>query len=418
MKRLLPILAVAVACLSMRLPAAEPRVAPGVEVLLARHMDWIAGKRVGLITNQTGVARDLRSSIDLLAARPECKLTALFCAEHGIRGVVGAGKKVGDERDEKTGLPVRSLYGETRRPTPQMLADVDVLLYDIQDIGVRGYTYIATLGYAMEAAFAAGKGFIVLDRPDPMGGLMLDGPVIPNALVSFVSAYELPWVYGMTPGETARWICQTKGLTGDLKVAPLAGWKRGMSYEETGLAWIPPSPCVTRADTALYYAVTGAIGELQVVSEGAGTALPFELVGAPWIDAEAFTEDLRKRRLPGVLFSPAHFTPRDYGFKDKTCEGAQIHIMDRAAYSPSAVMIALVQSLARLYPSRPLFDAAPFEKAPEPVRMFDCVLGCSWFRQRLSGGAKAEDILAAWKAERDRFAPTRQAALIYPAEGK
>lgn len=393
--------------------ARAPRVAPGVEVLLARHMDWLRGKRIGLITNQTGVSRDLRTTIDLLAERSDCRLVALFSPEHGIRGERPAGEAVKGERDVKTGLEVRSLYGSTRRPTPDMLRDIDALLYDIQDIGCRGYTFISTLGWSLEAALAAGKEFIVLDRPDPLGGTLLDGPVIPPGLFSFVGAYALPWVYGMTPGELARWICRTRNLKGTVRVAPLAGWKRAMTYEETGLPWISPSPSVPRADTAFFHAITGALGELGTVSEGVGTALPFELIGAPWIQAEALAEEMRRLRLPGVLFSPAHFTPMAYGFAGKTCQGAQIHISDPKALCPSAVMIGLVQVLMRLYPEQRLLDPAPFKSASKEVQMFDRVLGSSAFRTWIWSGATAPQILSAWKAERDGFESSRQEALIY-----
>jgi len=391
--------------------AADPAVAPGIETLLESRLDWIGGQRLGLITNRTGVDRRQRSSIDLLAEHPQANLVALFCPEHGIRSEESAGKAIEDGIDEKTGLPVYSLYGATRRPTAEMLDRIDVLLYDIQDIGVRGYTYVSTLGYAMEAALAAGKRFIVLDRPDPLGGRMLDGPVTAPELISFLFAYETPWVYGMTPGEIARWIYSAKGLKGDLRVAPLKDWKRGMRYEETGLAWIAPSPCVPRPETCLYYAITGAIGELGEISEGVGTAWPFELAGAPWIDGEALAAELEKLRLPGVRFAALEFTPQGYSFDGQHCKGVKIEATDWQAIEPSRVMIGIVQAIHRLH--RPIFPDTPFAAAPAKVRTFDRVLGCPVFRSSILGGADAEQLLAGWAAERERFAASRRAALLY-----
>jgi uncharacterized protein YbbC (DUF1343 family) len=273
--------------LSTTLRAAEPRgsVHPGIDVLIARDFDVLAEKRIGLVTNPTGVTRDLRSTIDVLHAAPGVRLVRLFGPEHGVRGAAPAGKHVGHFTDDATGLEVHSLYGPTRKPKPEMLAGLDVLVFDIQDIGSRSYTYISTLALVMEAAAEQGIEVVVLDRPNPLGGERIEGRPLDLKYRSFVGHLPIPYCHGMTVGELARMI-NGEGWLPDgrqcaLTVVPMRGWQRSMTFAATGLPWVPTSPHIPRADSAYFYAATGIMGELHVISEGVGYPLPFEVVGRP-----------------------------------------------------------------------------------------------------------------------------------------
>jgi len=264
-----------ISCMLIYSPVfSQARVKTGLEVLISRDFDILKGKKVGLITNQTGVDSKFRSTVDIFNETPEVTLVALYGPEHGVRGNYSAGEYVGFYKDEKTGVPVYSLYGKTRKPTAVMLRDVDVLVYDIQDIGCRSYTYISTMGYAMEAAAENNIEFVVLDRPNPLGGIKIEGPLVEEGYFSMVSAFPVPYVYGLTCGELANLINNENYLKADkkcnLKVVPMNGWKRKMKFRDTGLEWVPSSPHVPHASTAQYYVATGIMGELQVVSEGVG----------------------------------------------------------------------------------------------------------------------------------------------------
>lgn len=390
--------------------AAHAAVLPGIDVLLSdsKNAGLISGKRIGLITNRTGVSSTGRSTIDLLAQHPQAELVALFSPEHGIRGEEEAGRAVDDATDATTGLPVYSLYGKTQKPTEAMLKGLDLLVYDIQDIGVRSYTYISTMGYAMEAAEKAGIDFMVLDRPDPMGGNVVDGPVLDKSLTSFIGLYELPWVYGMTPGEVARWIKREKTPRLNLSVVPVGGWRRGMIYEETGLRWVPPSPNVPKPQTPFFYAITGAIGELGTMSEGVGTDWPFELLGAPWMDGEAVAARLNETNLPGVRFEALTFTPTKYGFKDKTCRGVRIVVSDRARARPSAIMLAMAHVIQQLHA-----DRNPFPAPGEKAGLFDKALGYPVFRQMIRDDNGYYKMHEHWQQQVESFLPSRESVLIY-----
>ncbi len=387
-------------------PASRPKVRPGVEVLLEERLDLLRGKRVGLITNPTGVTSDLRATVDVLSQAPEVRLVALFGPEHGVRGQVPAGVKIESYVDERTGLPVYSLYGKTYKPTPEMLRDVDVLVYDIQDIGSRAYTYIYTMAYGMEAARDKGIPFIVLDRPNPLGGDLIEGPVLEPAFKSGIGRYEIPYIYGLTVGELARLFNDRFGIGADLKVVPMRGWKRSMRFADTGLPWVPTSPHIPHAATAFYCATTGVIGELATVSEGVGYTLPFELVGAPWIDGNRFADELNQRNLPGVIFRPAFFRPYYFHFKDQDLQGVQIHIVDYGSYRPMQVQLHLLESLLKLYGERKVFGS-------ERVRNFDRAMGTDKVRKALLRGLRAEEIIASWAADLQAYRGVRSAYLIY-----
>jgi uncharacterized protein YbbC (DUF1343 family) len=327
----------------------------GIDVLAESGFAELRGKRVGLITNHTGVARDGRSTIDLLyeashsagGAGEGMKLVALFSPEHGIRGT--ADEKVASGVDEATGLPIHSLYGETRRPTAEMLKGMDALVFDIQDAGVRFYTYITTMAYAMEEAAKAKIPFYVLDRPNPLGGERIEGPLLERERLSFVGYFPLPVVHGMTVGELAGLFNAENIIDAELHVIKMVDWRRSDTFESTGLYWIAPSPNLRSLDAALLYP---GVEILQAggVSVGRGTDTPFELLGAPWIKGVELAEFLNKRFVPGVRFVPVRFTPRDGRHKGAACEGVGLIITDRTALHSMLMGLELAQALWKLYP--------------------------------------------------------------------
>ncbi|MCY9141983.1 DUF1343 domain-containing protein, partial [Peribacillus frigoritolerans] len=303
----------------------KQKVSPGIEVLLKEEENVLSGKKVGLITNPTGIDSKLTSIVDLLHDDPDINLTALFGPEHGVRGDAQAGASVEYYIDEKTGLPVYSLYGKTKKPTPEMLKDVEVLVFDIQDVGTRYYTYIYTMAYAMEAAKENDIPFIVLDRPNPQGGESVDGPVLEPEFSSFVGLYPIPLKHGMTVGELATLFNKEFKIGADLKVIKMKGWKRDMDYDDTGLPFVLPSPNMPTVSTTYVYPATGLI-EGTNVSEGRGTTKPFELIGAPYINSDELAGKLNALRLPGVKFRAASFTPTFSKHAGKLSHGVEIYI--------------------------------------------------------------------------------------------
>lgn len=308
------------------------------------YQSLFAGKRVALITNATGVNSQYRSSASVLAEKTN--LVAIWAPEHGFRGQVAAGEKTGGSLDLSTGLTVYSLYGDTRRPTPEMLAEVDLVAFDIQDIGTRHYTYVSTMVYAMQACAEAGKQFVVLDRPNPIGGAV-EGPVLRQGLESFIGLYPIPLRHGMTVGELARYYNGVYQIGAALQVVPLKGWKRSMFIEETSAPWVMTSPNIPTPTSALAYAATGIFGGTNF-SEGVGTTLPFELAGAPWIDGDELATLMNQAHLPGVLFRPAWFTPRFGLYKDVACGGVQLHILDKHAFDAARTGAALFVTMRKL----------------------------------------------------------------------
>ncbi len=320
------------------------KVTPGVEVFLKDHLDWVEGKRVGLITNPTGVDRNLVSTSDLLYEHPDVDLTALFGPEHGIRGDQEAGEYVESYIDEKTGLPVYSLYGPTWKPTEEMVEDVDVLLFDIQDIGSNVYTYIYTLGFAMEAAAEYDKEVIVLDRPNPIGGTRVEGPLRSEDTVSFMGRFLLPVRHGMTVGELATMWNHEYSMGVDLKVAKMKGWKRTMHYEDTGLPWVMTSPNIPTQESAYLYAGTELVEDTNL-STGLGTTKPFELVGGPGIDGEALAAEMNDRDLAGVSFRSAYYTPMFGRHEGQLIGGVQVHIEEPSEIDLVALGLNLVDAM-------------------------------------------------------------------------
>ena len=311
------------------------------------YLELFKGKRVGLVTNQSGIDSELKSTIDVL--NEKIKLTALFAPEHGIRGVAQAGDKVGDEKDLKTGLKVYSLYGKSRKPTKEMLENVDVLIYDMQDVGARFYTYINTMALCMEACAELGKKFIVLDRPNPISGV-IQGNILDMKHKSFVGKYPIPQRYGLTIGEFAKYVNKTFNVNADLTVIPLKGWTRDMYYQDTGLAtWVLPSPNMPTIDTAIVYTGT-CVFEGTNLSEGRGTTRPFELIGAPWIDGLKLAEKLNSLGLSGVKFRAASFKPSFSKHKGKGCQGIQLHITDKHTFNSVKTGIAMLYTIKEMYP--------------------------------------------------------------------
>ena len=371
----------------------------GIDVLEAQKFAPLAGKRVGLITNQTGIDRNGRSTIDLLAHAPGVKLVALFSPEHGIRGTFD--ERVSSTTDEATGLPIYSLYGETERPTDAMLAGLDALVFDIQDAGVRFYTYITTMGYAMEAAAAHHLAFYVLDRPDPLGGERIEGPMLDRDRTNFVGYFPMPVRMAMTLGEMAQMFNAEKKIGCDLHVIRMQNWQRRLWFSDTGLPWVNPSPNLRSPEAGILYP---GLEILQAggVSVGRGTARPFELLGAPWIHGEEFAADLESPRDSGRAIRAAKFTPDSGLYKGELCEGVRVVLTDRDALQTMRMGIEIASALGKLYPGK--FDAA---------KMIELVGNAATIKQLVAGEDPAA-IVASWNKELDTFRKTRAKYLLYP----
>lgn len=396
--------------------AAKPPFATGAEVWRRQGFAPYKGKRIGLVTNQTGLVGGLHLA-DILAADGTVKLAALFGPEHGVRGDAEAGAKVRDGRDPKTGVPVFSLYGATRKPTRDMLRGLDVLVFDIQDVGVRSYTYISTMGLAMQAAAEANLPFLVLDRPNPLGGDYVSGFVLEPAFKSFVGQYPIPIVHGMTVAELAVMIRAEGWLPGldrlDLAVSKYENTARHMRWPAIGAKWVPTSPNVPTFDAALVYPGIGLVGE-TLVNEGRGTPTPFSLAGAPWLDAKRAVDKLSSARLPGVRFSAETYTPRpipnvaaDPRFKNTAIPGVRITATDVAAFQPLETGIHVLAELhAQASAKRvPLF--------PEALRMFHLISGTRRLHRMITSGEPATAIIASWRDEVATFRAQRQKYLLY-----
>jgi uncharacterized protein YbbC (DUF1343 family) len=380
----------------------------GVEVLLDEQKDLIKGKRVGLITNPTGVDQNLNSIVDLLYNDPDVELTALYGPEHGVRGDAQAGSYVEYYIDEATGLPVYSLYGQTRKPTPEMLENIDVLLFDIQDVGTRFYTYIYTMAYAMEAAQKNGIPFIVLDRPNPLGGQKVEGPVLDPHYASFVGNYPIPLRHGMTVGELATLFNEEFEIGADLTVVQMNGWKRNMYYHDTPLQFVMPSPNMPTFETALVYPGAALI-EGTNVSEGRGTTKPFELIGAPFVNSTEFAAALNELNLPGVKFRAASFTPTFSKHSGKLSHGVQIHITNKQPYDPIVTGLHIVKTLHDMYPNDFEFRA----RNSAGISFFDNLIGNGWVMDAIKNGESIKSIEKQWEHDLKEFEQLRKGFLLY-----
>ena len=392
--------------------SAQTAVITGADVLMGREFSLIAGKRVGLVTNHTAVLAGGMHLADALTARKDVKLAALFGPEHGIRGDAPDGITIKDSIDEKTGVKVFSLYGAVSKPTPAMLKDVDVLVFDIQDVGARFYTFISTLFLAMEAASENNIPFIVLDRPNPIGGAYCEGPVRVDSLKSFVGWAPMPIAHGLTVGELAAmangegWLAH--GEQARLTVVKMDGWKRSLRYDETSLAWVRPSPNMRTVNTAIVYPGTCLIEGVNV-SEGRGTDKPFEMLGAPWINGDSLSAALNAQRLPGVTFEPAVFTPHVIAgvsspkYKNTECRGVFVHVVDRASFDAVRSGIALVSAIHALYPSQLTFRD----------RGFDRLAGTPAIRTMIQSGSTVAEIAGTWSEPVKQFDAQRRKYFLY-----
>lgn len=367
---------------------------------VAEYADVFAGKKVGLITNQTGTDSRLKSSVDLL--REQASLEAIFVPEHGLFGAAAAGEQIADE--EYNGIRVHSLYGDNKKPTAAMLGNLDLIAFDIQDIGVRHYTYVSTMAYAMEACAENGKTFVVFDRPNPLGG-RLGGPTLKKGFESFIGLYHVPLLHGMTVGEYARFINAEYGIGAELVVIPVLNWTRDKSFGETGLPWVPTSPNIPTEVSAFCYAATGIVGNMAV-SVGIGTTKPFEFVGAPWMDKLKLAARLNALSLPGVVFRPAAFIPKFGMYKDELCQGVQLHITDKAVFRPALTGALLVRMIMGEYPQQELF-----QKRGETGYKIDISVGEASLRHDL---IPLEQILRRWQSENELFAGKIEPYLLYP----
>lgn len=390
------------------------QVKPGVEVLQDKHFKALKGKRVGLITNPTGVDRNLKSTIDILFQAPNVNLVALFSPEHGIRGNITAGGQIADSTDPLTGLPVYSLYGANKKPSPKMLKGIDVLVYDIQDIGCRSYTYISTMGLAMEAAAENNIEFVVLDRPNPLGGNHFEGqPYIEPGLSSFVGQFPITYVYGFTIGELATYLNKGRllknGIQCKLTVIKMKGWKRKMNFDATGLPWVISSPHVPHAMTAYFYAISGILGELYTLNIGVGYTLPFELFAADWIDAEKLASNLNALNIPGVRFRPIHYKPYYGSKKDVNLNGVQTYITDFNTIPLTLIQFYVLQECHKLYPNRNVFKMCD----PSRLTMFDKVCGTSLIREAFSKSFTVRSIQGIWNRDVDNFKEKAKHYFLY-----
>jgi uncharacterized protein YbbC (DUF1343 family) len=390
-------------------PTLEKTVRTGLEVFVRRPPDVVRGRSVGLITNPTGVDRDLRRSIDLLAALPDLRLAALFGPEHGIHGdAQGAIISASPAVDAKTGLPVYSLYGDTRRPTPDMLRGIDALIFDIQDVGARFYTYIGTLALAMQAAASQGIPFVVLDRPNPLSGDLVDGPVLDPQWSSFIGMSPLPILHGMTVGELARLFNDAHGIGADLTVVPMERWRRDMWFDDTGLPWVITSPKVPHFQTAVVYPVLGPIGDTNL-SVGVETTQPFEVVGAAYVRPWELQEMLEVRRLGGVQFREAYWRSAGCaGAGASEYAGIEIRVTDRRAYRPFDLMVHILDAVLALYP-----DHFEWGEVYNGRHIFDLELGTDQVRQALIEGTPPDQISRAWTSSLAAFLETREKYLLY-----
>ena len=395
--------------------AASAVVKPGIEVLRDRGFEPLVGKRVGLVTNPSGIDNNLKSTVDILNEAEGVQLVALFGPEHGVRGNAHAGDAVGDAVDARTGIRMYSLYGKTHKPTPEMLRGIDVLVYDIQDIGCRSYTFYATMGVCMEACAENNVEFMVLDRPNPLGGNKVEGNLVEDGYYSFVSKYAIPYLYGLTPGELAQMLNGEKMIHGKAKltVIPMEGWRRDMTFRDTGMPWVPPSPQIPAPENAFFYPVSGILGELYIFNTGIGYTLPFETFAADWIDADELAERMNALNLPGMHFRPINYKPF-FALSvavDKSLQevhGVQIYITDPAKAELVLTQFYFLQVIHEMYPNKQLF-----EQNPKRYSMFDKVCGSKEIRERFCKRYRVDDIRDYFNKDASEFKARSQRYYLY-----
>lgn len=394
--------------LSLMQLSISAQVKPGIEVLRESGFDCLKGKRVGLVTNPSGVDSRLRSTIDILHKAENVNLVALFAPEHGVRGDIFAGEKVESGKDGRTGLPVHSLYGATRQPTKDMLKGVEVMVYDIQDVGSRSYTFISTLGLVMRSCAELGIPVVVLDRPNPLGGLKVEGPLVRDGFHSFVSQYKIPYLYGLTVGELATLINEeglNRGQKGDLEplkcelsVVRMEGWERSMLFNDTGLPWILPSPNIPYAETAICYPSAGLCGEFYgFLNIGIGYSLPFATFAEEWIDADKLKERLDSYHVPGVAWRTIHYKPTSGRLNGKLIHGVQYYYTDFNRATVTLTQFYVMQAVKELY------GKEPFSTAGDRLSMFNKVCGSDYVAKNFGKRSKVADIIDYWNADVPAF---------------
>lgn len=369
----------------------------GLDVFLEQHVHEFKGKRIGLVTNMTGVNHRLVPTIDLFHDHPDIRLTALYGPEHGIRGDAKEGEAVESATDPYTGLPVYSLYGKTKKPTPDMLELVDVVVFDLQDIGSRYYTFIYTMANVMEACGEQGKPFVVLDRPNPIGGISIEGNLLEGQYRSFVGMYPIPNRHGLTIGELALLYVHEFGISCEVTIIPMDGWRREMYFDHTGLFWVPPSPNTTGLDMCILYPGTCLI-EGTNLSEGRGTTRPFEIVGAPYVDGYTLAKRFNERKVAGVLARPVSFVPTYQKYNNERCEGVQLHVENRKTVNALQAGLTLLETVAQLYPANFSFR----ESASGGKSFFDLLAGTDVLRRHILEGS-TEEFLAQCEPQLERF---------------
>ena len=388
--------------------AKSPVVKTGIEVLRDRGFEGLVGRKVGLVTNPSGVDRNLNSTVDILFNAPGVELVALYGPEHGVRGDVYAGDKINNSIDPTTGLPVYSIYGSTRKPTPEMLEGIEVMVYDIQDVGVRSYTFISSLGLVMDACAEKGIEVMVLDRPNPLGGNKIEGCYVEPGFYSFVSQYKIPYVYGLTVGELAEMINEEKmnrGQKGDQKpahcrltVIPMEGWTRDMVYEDTGLPWVLPSPNIPFKDSPMYYASSGICGELYgFLNIGVGYTLPFQIFGALWLDPDKLRAKLDSYDMPGVDFRTIWYKPFSGSLKGQLVKGLQFFFTDYEKARLTEVQFMVMQAINELYPDKRAFEMV------SGIGLFDKVCGTDRIRLDFMQDYRFDSIKDYWRKDEADF---------------
>ena len=386
------------------------RIKAGVDILLRSPGEHLGGSKVGLITNPTGVTGDLVSTFDAFNGHPGVNLEAVFGPEHGARGDIQDALPVESRVDAATGLPVHSLYGDVRKPTPEMLEEVDTLVFDIQDVGARFYTYASTLTHALEAAAENGVSLAVLDRPNPVNGVDVEGNILEPGFASFVGLHPIPIRHGLTIGELAR--LANEGIGAELQVVTMEGWERGMWFDETGLPWVQPSPNLPTPDTATVYPGT-CLFEGVNVSEGRGTTRPFEYIGAPWIDGARWAKTLNGLGLGGVRFRTCRFTPTFDKYHGEACGGVQVHVTDRDAYRPVETGLHMLSTALGLWPDE--FQWLP--PGDDGRRHFDLLAGTDKIRADLGRGEAVEEIVDGWRDGLEAYEERSEEFLLYQTEG-
>lgn len=397
-------------CVSASAKGHTACVKTGIDMLQAHHFDVLKGKRVGLCTNPTGVNRDLKSTIDILFEAPEVNLVALYGPEHGVRGNVHAGDHVDNTVDAKTGITMYSLYGATHKPTPEMMAEIDALVYDIQDNGCRSYTYISTMGKLMEACAENDKELIILDRPNPLGGEKIEGCLAEDGYISFVSQFKIPYLYGQTCGELALYLNAQSEHPCRLTVVKMEGWKRSMTWDETGLEWVVASPHVPHGSSCYFYPATGIMGEFGYYNIGVGYTLPFEMMGTTWItSADSVADALNALHLPGVTFRPIYFKPFYSVGQGEQSQGVQIHFMDYRKARLSEIQFYVVQVLKELYPEHDLFRDCNQKR----FSMFDKVCGTNYIREHFGQNYRWDDVKDYWYKDVESYRKASSKYYLY-----